>query len=244
MSSLTNTNIDDTYKGLIKTINNNTLPGSNRINISDGDGNSSSLYLGRYGNGACIIGQIVSTQGASFACNTDVVNLFIGGTGQFTGGVEFQSSANFNDSVAINSNLTTSTLSVTGTSTFNNTITGSDLKIQNNIEIGGQLYLTDTNNPSLSSNTLVPDMNSGNIVYYEFNSSIPIAKPLNLKIGTYIYILKKATTKQVTPLFSSDYKFPDRLEPNFSDFSTNSTHIISFISDGDVLYGADINNFN
>ena len=61
MATLTNTEISDTYKGLIKTSGTCSLPNTGKTVLSDGDGNSSSLSIGVVDEGATISGTAVVT---------------------------------------------------------------------------------------------------------------------------------------------------------------------------------------
>ena len=76
--TLTNTCINDTYESLIKTCNNVSLPSSGKILLSDGDGNDSSVEIGRSGSGitvdgvSTLCGNISQVSGNTTLCNTIV----------------------------------------------------------------------------------------------------------------------------------------------------------------------------
>jgi hypothetical protein len=61
MASLTDNEINNTYKGLIKTTSSCQLPATGKVVLSDGDGNASSLSIGATGEGATICGTAVVT---------------------------------------------------------------------------------------------------------------------------------------------------------------------------------------
>jgi len=61
MASLTDKEINNTYKSLIKTESSTQLPATGKVVLSDGDGNASSLSIGACGEGVTICGTAVVT---------------------------------------------------------------------------------------------------------------------------------------------------------------------------------------
>lgn len=64
---LTGNQISTTYKSLLKTTNNNELPASGKVRITDGKGNDSSLFIAKNTGGASVCGNFSATGDASAA---------------------------------------------------------------------------------------------------------------------------------------------------------------------------------
>ena len=79
MPSLTDQEINNTYSGLIKTIDSLELPESGRTCLSDGQGRESSLEIGQIGEGAKIKGSVNVTgditQPAACTSTLGIVNI-------------------------------------------------------------------------------------------------------------------------------------------------------------------------
>ena len=112
MATLQGRNINDTYKGLIKTFSNGQLTSSNLI--TDGSGNFTALTLGSAGNSSSFDNSLVVNT-TILACNnlTTNSNLCVKGSGTFDNNIIVTGNT------LITGNLTASSFNFNGAGTFN-----------------------------------------------------------------------------------------------------------------------------
>lgn len=72
MASLENQQIKDTYQGIVKTNNNQELPLTGQVPLTDGNGNESAISIGRAGEGITVTGGI---SGATFELGSKTFSL-------------------------------------------------------------------------------------------------------------------------------------------------------------------------
>ena len=83
------------------------------------------------------------------------------------------------------------------------------------------------------ANPLTWDASAGHFATVTMGGSTTLSTPTNLTAGTYVLIVK--STNAGTMAFSSAYKFPRGVA--FVLSTTASTDIITFVSDGTLMYG-------
>ena len=132
MASLLGKNINETYEGLLKTFDNNSIPISNRV--TDGLGTSTALTLGSTSNASSFDGSL-TVNNSFLACNTITTNqnLCVKGSATIDNNLTVSG-----DTLA--GNLTGSNFLLTGPGSFNGGI-----NFGNCITVNGISNLCDTN---------------------------------------------------------------------------------------------------
>lgn len=188
MATLLGKNINETYTGLLKTFNSNTLASSNQI--SDGLGELTALTLGSAGNGSSFDNSLVVGT-TLLACNalTTNSNLCVKGSGKFdnniivtgntlvTGSLTaadflFAGSGSFNGGITFNN-----AVSICGVSNTKDTnLTGcmditSDLTVGGTISAAGDIIAFNTSDSRLKENLIPIDSENfvSNLTGYEFD---------------------------------------------------------------------------
>lgn len=188
MATLLGKNINETYTGLLKTFNSNTLASSNQI--SDGLGELTALTLGSAGNGSSFDNSLVVGT-TLLACSniTTNSNLCVKGSGTFdnniivagntliTGSLTaadflFAGSGSFNGGITFNN-----AVSICGVSNTKDTnLTGcmditSDLTVGGTISAAGDIIAFNTSDSRLKENLIPIDSENfvSNLTGYEFD---------------------------------------------------------------------------
>lgn len=104
-----------------------------------------------------------------------------------------------------------------------------------NIVAGGQAY--SATNTLTDATTITPDFDAGNVQTVTLAGNRTLANPSNLKDGaTYIVIVKQDATGSRTLSYGTAYKWPGGSPPVLTT-TASAVDILTFVSDGTVLYG-------
>ena len=157
-----------------------------------------------------------------------------------------------------------STLSVTNLKTANGTTnltistgntSGPKIVISssnNSVIVNGSLIVAGSINDAAanaSSQTLTDgttiswNTSLGKIATVTLGGNRAIANATNLKIGTYILVVKQDGSGSRTLTWSGAYKWPAGVAPTLTT-NANATDIMTFYSDGTNMYGTYINNIS
>tara|TARA_R110000787_G_scaffold177712_1_gene289661 strand:- start:9216 stop:9962 length:747 start_codon:yes stop_codon:yes gene_type:complete len=182
MATLQGRNINDTYKGLIKTFSNGQLTSSNLI--TDGSGNFTALTLGSAGNSSSFDNSLVVNT-TILACNnlTTNSNLCVKGSGTFDNNIIVTgntlitgnltaSSFNFNGAGTFNGGITfNNTIGVCGVTNLKATNIVGDLNVTGAINATNDITAFSTSDSRLKENLIPIDSESfvSNLTGYEFN---------------------------------------------------------------------------
>ena len=89
--------------------------------------------------------------------------------------------------------------------------------------------------------TISWDTSLGRVATVTLGGNRAIANATNLKIGTYILVVKQDGSGSRTLTWSGAYKWPAGVAPTLTT-NANATDIMTFYSDGTNMYGTYINN--
>ena len=136
----------------------------------------------------------------------------------------------------INSNTT-----INGTNTVinsNTLINASSIKVQGTFNDASANLLSQT----LTDGTTISwDTSLGRNATVTLGGNRAIANATNLKIGTYILVVKQDGSGSRTLTWGGVYKWPAGVAPTLTT-NANATDIMTFYSDGTSMYGTYINN--
>ena len=89
--------------------------------------------------------------------------------------------------------------------------------------------------------TISWDTSLGKVATVTLGGNRAVANATNLKIGTYILVVKQDGSGSRTLTWSGAYKWPAGVAPTLTT-NANATDIMTFYSDGTNMYGTYINN--
>lgn len=105
------------------------------------------------------------------------------------------------------------------------------------------------NNPEYGSQTLTDaasiswDMNNGEVATVTLGGNRALSNPTNLKVGTYVLIVKQDGTGSRTLTYGSAFKWQGGTAPTLST-AANAVDVLTFVSDGTDLYGVETKEFS
>lgn len=104
-------------------------------------------------------------------------------------------------------------------------------------------------NPAVTNQTLTDgatinwNTDSGSFATVTLAGNRTVAAPTNLKVGTYVLVVKQDATGSRTLTWNSVFKWSGGTAPTLST-SANAVDIITFVCDGTNLYGVSVEDFS
>ena len=148
---------------------------------------------------------------------------------------------NSNTSINGSNTVISSNTTINGTNTVinsNTLINASSIKVQGTFNDASANLLSQT---LTDGATISWDTSLGRNATVTLGGNRAIANATNLKIGTYILVVKQDGSGSRTLTWGGVYKWPAGVAPTLTT-NANATDIMTFYSDGTNMYGTYINN--